>query len=103
MPTPLAVSQHLIGKVLRRGRPNRPEKREPNLEDRSSRPQLLDRAGWVAKIVRTISDNMLTIDEPDHTRLRAIVDEAFHRRAVLEMEPRILAIAGELADEHCHI
>jgi cytochrome P450 PksS len=42
---------------------------------------------------------MLTIDEPDHTRLRAIVDEAFHRRAVLEMEPRILAIAGELADE----
>jgi cytochrome P450 len=54
---------------------------------------------WMPKIVRTISDNMLTIDEPDHTRLRAIVDEAFHRRAVLEMEPRILAIAGELADE----
>jgi hypothetical protein len=46
----LAVSQHLIGKVLRRGRPNRPEKREPNLDDRSSRPQLLDRAGWVAQV-----------------------------------------------------
>ena len=54
---------------------------------------------WMPKIVRTISDNMLTIDEPDHARLRAIVDEAFHRRAVLEMEPRILAIASELADE----
>ena len=54
---------------------------------------------WMPKIVRTISDNMLSIDEPDHARLRAIVDEAFHRRAVLEMEPRILAIAGELADE----
>ena len=54
---------------------------------------------WMPKIVRTISDNMLTIDEPDHTRLRAIVDEAFHRRAVLDMEPRVLAIAGELADE----
>jgi cytochrome P450 len=54
---------------------------------------------WMPKIVRTISDNMLTIDEPDHARLRAIVDEVFHRRAVLDMEPRILAIAGELADE----
>jgi cytochrome P450 PksS len=54
---------------------------------------------WMPKIVRTISDNMLSIDEPDHARLRAIVDESFHRRAVLEMEPRILAIAGELADE----
>jgi cytochrome P450 PksS len=30
--------------------------------------------------------------------LRDIVDEAFRRRAILEMEPRILAIADELAD-----
>ena len=50
------------------------------------------------KIVRTIANNMLSADEPDHTRLRSIVDEAFRRQAVLEMEPRILAIAGELAD-----
>jgi cytochrome P450 len=54
---------------------------------------------WMPKIVRTFSKNMLTTDEPDHTRLRGIVDEAFRRRAVLEMEPRILAIAGGLADE----
>jgi cytochrome P450 len=54
---------------------------------------------WMPKIVRTFANNMLTNDEPDHTRLRGIVDEAFRRRAVLEMEPRILAIAGELADE----
>jgi cytochrome P450 len=54
---------------------------------------------WMPKIVRTLSNNMLTNDEPDHTRLRGIVDEAFRRRAVLDMEPRILAIAGELADE----
>lgn len=38
-------------------------------------------------------------DEPDHTRLRSIVDEAFRRRAILDMEPRILAIADELAGE----
>jgi cytochrome P450 len=54
---------------------------------------------WMPKIVRTFSNNMLTTDEPGHTRLRSIVDEAFRRRAVLDMEPRILAIAGELADE----
>jgi cytochrome P450 len=54
---------------------------------------------WMPKIVGTVANNMLTNDEPDHARLRGIVDEAFRRRAVLDMEPRILAIAGELADE----
>src|SRR3984957_5704336 len=49
---------------------------------------------WMPKIVRTVANNMLSADEPDHTRLRSIVDEAFRRQAVLEMEPRILAIAG---------
>jgi cytochrome P450 len=32
---------------------------------------------------------MLSMDEPDHRRLRDIVDEAFRRRAVLEMEQRL--------------
>jgi cytochrome P450 len=54
---------------------------------------------WMPNVVRTFANNMLTNDEPDHTRLRGIVDEAFRRRAVLDMEPRILAIAEELADE----
>lgn len=54
---------------------------------------------WMPKIIRTIANNMLTMDEPDHKRLRSIVDEAFRRRAVVDMEPRILAIAGGLADE----
>lgn len=52
---------------------------------------------WMPKTVRALADNMLTMDEPDHTRLRSIVDEAFRRRAILEMEPRILAIADGLA------
>ena len=54
---------------------------------------------WMPGIVRAVANNMLTMDEPDHTRLRGIVDEAFRRRAILEMEPRILAIAEGLADE----
>ncbi|PJG55349.1 cytochrome P450 [Bradyrhizobium forestalis] len=54
---------------------------------------------WMPRSVRTIANNMLTMDEPDHTRLRSIVDEAFRRRAIVAMEPRIRAIADGLADE----
>jgi cytochrome P450 len=52
---------------------------------------------WIPRSLQAITQNMLTMDEPDHTRLRGIVDEAFRRRAVLAMEPHILAIAQELA------
>ena len=54
---------------------------------------------WIPGALRALADNMLTIDEPDHTRLREIVNKAFHRRAILDMEPRIRAIADELASE----
>jgi cytochrome P450 len=54
---------------------------------------------WMPGLIRTLADNMLGMDEPDHKRLRDIVDEAFRRRAILAMEPRILAIGNELADE----
>jgi cytochrome P450 PksS len=53
---------------------------------------------WMPGVIRALANSMLTMDEPDHTRLRSIVDEAFRRRAILDMEPRILAIADELAD-----
>jgi cytochrome P450 PksS len=39
------------------------------------------------------------MDDPDHKRLRDVVDEAFRRRAVLGMEPRIQALGDELAGE----
>jgi cytochrome P450 len=54
---------------------------------------------WVPGFVRALANTMLSMDEPDHKRLRDIVDEAFRRRAVLEMEPRIQAIGDELADQ----
>jgi cytochrome P450 len=53
---------------------------------------------WLPPSVRVMTNNMLTMDEPDHTRLREIVDEAFRRRAILDMEPRILELAEGLAD-----
>jgi cytochrome P450 PksS len=54
---------------------------------------------WMPGVVRTLADNMLTMDEPDHTRLRGIVDEAFRRRAILDMQPHIRALADGLAEE----
>jgi cytochrome P450 PksS len=54
---------------------------------------------WMPRIVRTLSNSMLSMDEPDHKRLRDIVDEAFRRRAVLDMEPHIRAIGDQLADD----
>src|SRR5262249_39802232 len=53
---------------------------------------------WMPARLRVLANNMLTMDEPDHTRLRGIVDEAFRRRAVLGMEPHIRALADDLAD-----
>src|SRR6195952_5143720 len=54
---------------------------------------------WMPGIVRTLANSMLSMDEPDHKRLPHIVDEAFRRRAVLDMEPHIQAIGDALADD----
>src|SRR5262245_55467010 len=52
---------------------------------------------WMPAFVSAFANNMLTMHEPDHTRLRGIVDEAFRRRAILDMEPHIRAMADDLA------
>src|SRR5215208_6871198 len=54
---------------------------------------------WMPGSIRSLAVSMLSMDEPDHTRLRSIVDEAFRRRTVLDMGPRVFAIADELAAE----
>lgn len=54
---------------------------------------------WMPSSITVLANNMLTTDEPDHTRLRGIVDEAFRRRAVLDMAPHIRAIADQLAGD----
>lgn len=53
---------------------------------------------WLPPIFRALSQSMITADGDDHRRLRGLVDEAFRRRAVLAMEPRIREIADGLAD-----
>lgn len=43
-----------------------------------------------------INRHMLNLDQPDHTRLRALVHKAFTPRMVDELRPRIQEIADEL-------
>jgi cytochrome P450 PksS len=61
--------------------------------------ELVGMRWWMPRIMRMLSQHMLSMDEPDHRRLRDIVDEAFRRRAILDMEPRIDMLADELAGQ----
>lgn len=39
-------------------------------------------AWWLPKFIKPLTQNMLLKDEPDHTRLRKLVDQAFSRRGM---------------------
>ncbi|MFE4537951.1 cytochrome P450 [Streptomyces scopuliridis] len=45
-----------------------------------------------------IGRNMLQVDPPDHTRLRALVSRQFTARRIAELEPRIRRISAGLLD-----
>ncbi|MCY1081952.1 cytochrome P450 family protein [Archangium lansingense] len=50
------------------------------------------------KSMEAINQHMLSVDPPDHTRLRTLVSKAFTPRRVEELRPRITAIAHRLLD-----
>jgi cytochrome P450 len=51
---------------------------------------------WVPNILRPLANNMLDLDPPDHTRLRALVHQAFTPRRVEQLHGRIETLAGDL-------
>ncbi len=54
---------------------------------------------WIPPFFRPLTRNMLDLDAPDHTRLRALVQKAFTPRLVEALEPRIAALTEELLDQ----
>jgi cytochrome P450 PksS len=58
----------------------------------------LRRQPWVPPMFRPLERNMLDLDPPDHTRLRALVQKAFTPRLVDGMRTRIDSLTGELLD-----
>lgn len=69
-------------------------KNEDNARTKSGR-----RGGvWLPKNFRLLMHNMLNSDEPDHRRLRGLVHKAFTPRMIMQLAPRIEAIAHGLLD-----
>ncbi|MEW7008080.1 cytochrome P450 [Lentilitoribacter sp. EG35] len=48
---------------------------------------------WMPRVIQLLASNMLTMDQPEHERLRHIVDRAFRKDAIMGLEPRIEEIA----------
>jgi len=54
---------------------------------------------WMPGSFRLMANNMLLKDEPDHRRLRKLVDQAFQRRHVWDMRGDIERLADKLIDD----
>lgn len=54
---------------------------------------------WMPPVLRALSSSMITADGPEHRRLRGVAEEAFRRRSVQTLEPRIQALAAGFADD----
>ena len=49
-------------------------------------------------LVRRLSQNMIGKDEPDHRRLRSLVDQAFQRQRTSDLRPRIEELVDQQLD-----
>ena len=61
-------------------------------------PAQLARLPWMPPPFKPLERNMLDLDEPDHTRLRGLVLQAFKPQLVENMRGRIQALTDELLD-----
>lgn len=53
---------------------------------------------WLPRSMRPMATTMINRDEPDHRRLRGLVEQAFLRSSVQQLRPRFEAIAAEMID-----
>jgi len=61
-------------------------------------PEQLKKVPWVPKMFKPLEYNMLDLDSPDHTRLRALVNKAFTPRLIEQMRDQIQALSNALLD-----
>ena len=54
---------------------------------------------WLPRSMRAMTEGMITRDEPDHRRLRALVEQAFVRRNIEQLRPRFTEIASQMIDK----
>lgn len=65
-------------------------------------PEQLRKMPWVPPMFRPLERNMLDLDPPDHTRLRALVHKAFTPSLMGQMRDRIRSLADELLESVAH-
>jgi cytochrome P450 PksS len=53
---------------------------------------------WLPRVFRTLQSSMITVDDPEHARLRNLVHQAFTPRRIQALAARIEAIVDELLD-----
>jgi cytochrome P450 PksS len=56
------------------------------------------RLPWIPGFARPLTRNMLDLDDPDHRRLRALVQKAFTPQMIEPMRARIHALSADLLD-----
>src|SRR5207248_104226 len=56
------------------------------------------RQPWFRRLFKALKRNMLNLDPPDHTRLRALVQKAFTPRLIDQMRERIERLTSDLLD-----
>lgn len=61
-------------------------------------PEQLKKEPWIPPMFKPLERNMLDLDSPDHTRLRALVHKAFTPRLIEQMRDQIQALTNELLD-----
>ena len=50
---------------------------------------------WLPRNLQPLTTNMLLRDEPDHRRLRRLVEQAFQRQTIDQLRPRLESLADE--------
>src|SRR6516164_1520274 len=61
-------------------------------------PEQLKKMPWIPPMFKPLEQNMLDLDSPDHTRLRALVHKAFTQRLIEQMRDQIQVLTTELLD-----
>src|SRR3984893_5681743 len=62
-------------------------------------PEQATNQRWFRKVFKALKRNMLDLDPPDHTRLRALVHKAFTPRLIEGLRPLIEALTDALLDK----
>src|SRR6266567_797519 len=61
-------------------------------------PEQLKKLPWMPPMFKPLEHNMIDLDSPDHTRLRALVHKAFTPRLIEQMRDQIQALTNELLE-----